>query len=274
MSDKPESGRHEESASKDEVQRLTEEITEMKEMLKKLSMTGYGPPNPSTLNTSRQAAVGSDDGTDLEAVGQHGIGAAGPTAPVKVSPPNRYPLGMEREGRVRSGYEVPDLVAGRSVVSRTGRKRSDTLKPDTMKVFKFDGTDYEIWSKAMGFYLDGAGLWEVVNGVDNRPEDPEELEEWRLVNTKACNVLFSALTREQQKNVVNCDLASEMWRTLGEIYARKSMINQAHLIQEYEDYHMKKGTTMMKYISDIRSFVGRLRGVGVDYPEKSIVLKF
>ena len=70
MSDKPESGRHEESASRDEVQRLTEEITEMKEMLKKLSMTGYGPPNPSTLNTSRQAAVGSDDGTDLEAVGQ------------------------------------------------------------------------------------------------------------------------------------------------------------------------------------------------------------
>jgi hypothetical protein len=25
-------------------------------------------------------------------------------------------------------------------------------------VLKFDGTDYEIWSKAMGFYLDGEGI--------------------------------------------------------------------------------------------------------------------
>ena len=171
------------------------------------------------------------------------------------------------------GEENPDLVDNRSIVSRSGRKRSETLKPDTMKVFKFDGTDYEIWSKAMGFYLDGAGLWEVVTGSDKRPDDPDELEDWRLANTKACNVLFSALTRDQQKNVVNCDLAAEMWTTLGQIYARKSLINQAHLIQEYEDYHMKKGVSMMKYINDIRSLLGKLRGIGVVYPEKSIVLK-
>jgi len=64
-----------------------------------------------------------------------------------------------------------------------------------------------------------------------------------------------------------------MWTTLSQIYARKSMINQAYLIQEYEDYHMKRGATMMKYINDIRGLIGKLRGVGVVYPDKSIVLK-
>ena len=36
---------------------------------------------------------------------------------------------------------------------------------------------------------------------------------------------------------------------------------------------MKKGVSMQRYIGDIRSFVGKLRGLGVEYPEKSIVLK-
>ena len=273
MSDKPEASRQGESATKEEVQRLTEEINQMRELLKQMNMMGVGAANPSTLNTSRQAAMGSDDGTDIDAEVQHGIGAEEPPFSVKVSPQNRETIGGGREKRARTGLEDPDLLEVRSVGSRTGRKRSDTLKPDTMKVFKFDGTDYEIWSKAMGFYLDGAGLWEVVTGEDGRPDEPEELEEWRLVNTKACNVIFSALTRDQQKNVVNCDLAADMWKTLSQIYARKSMINQAHLIQEYEDYHMRRGITMQKYISEIRSFVGKLRGVGVVYPEKSIVLK-
>jgi hypothetical protein len=209
---------------------------------------------------------------EIEDIPQHGIGARLQQRRLGVPGSNFTPEDTIR--RIRLGAEDnPDLIDSRSIVSRSGRKRSDTLKPDTMKVFKFDGTDYEIWSKAMGFYLDGAGLWEVVTGSDRRPEDPDELEDWRLANTKACNVLFSALTRDQQKNVVNCDLAAEMWTTLSQIYARKSMINQAYLIQEYEDYHMKRGVTMMKYINDIRGLIGKLRGVGVVYPDKSIVLK-
>jgi gag-polypeptide of LTR copia-type/Zinc knuckle len=259
--------------SKEEFSRLMERMNQMGEQIKMLTSMGYGPPQSRRENTSQQVEVGSEEGNVLEEVNsQDGIGAAlGPAtrrSGMRTQPPSHV------GGRSPDlGFVDRDLIEERSVASKTGRKRSDTLKPDTMKVFKFDGTDYEIWSKAMGFYLDGAGLWEVVSGDDIRPEDPEELEEWRLVNTKACNVIFSALTRDQQKNVVNCDLAAEMWKTLSQIYARKSMINQAHLIQEYEDYHMKKGVTMMKYIGDIRSFIGKLRGLGVVYPEKSVVLK-
>ena len=70
MSDIPETGRQGESASKEEVLRLTEEVNQMKELLKQMSMMGVGAAHPSTLNTSRQAAMGSDDGADIDAVVQ------------------------------------------------------------------------------------------------------------------------------------------------------------------------------------------------------------
>jgi hypothetical protein len=267
-------------STKEDIAKIMEQMNRMSEQIKLLTSFGFGPPRGGQEDDKlSERALASSEGEEQreeleELNSQHGIGAPSGLPPAgrgwRIRPP------LEEGGRrlvTRSGGENPDLIDGRSIISRAGRKRSENLKPETMKVFKFDGTDYEIWSKAMGFYLDGAGLWEVVTGVDPLPQDPEEQEEWRLVNTKACNVLFSALTRDQQKNVVNCDLAEEMWRTLGEIYARKSMINQAHLIQEYEDYHMRRGTTMQKYISEIRSLLGKLRGVGVVYPEKSIVLK-
>jgi hypothetical protein len=260
---------------------LMDQMKKMGEQIAMLTQQGIGLPQKD--NTSQRAMAGSEGGEeDLEEVGsegtnsQHGIGATG-SEPVPAGSGWRIraPL-KEGGGRLvthRSRGENPDLVDGRSIISRAVRKRSENLKPETLKVFKFDGTDYEIWSKAMGFYLESAGLWEVVNGSDPEPEDPEELEEWRLVNNKACNVLFSALSREQQKNVVNCDLAEEMWKTLGQIFARKSKINQAHLIQQYEDYHMKKGVSMQKYLSDIRSLIGKLRGIGVTYHDSSIALK-
>ena len=278
--DEPGEVPQQEVATKEEVQKLTDEISHIKELLRTLTVAVLsGSDNTPTGETSRKAHHGSEaDQEDVRPTQefQHGIGAGSSPAPVKVSPPLSRPLGRGRVKRARMGSleeEDNDSTEARSTASRAGRKRSENLKPDTLKVFKFDGTDYQIWSKAMQLYLDGAGLWEVVSGEDVRPDDPEDLEDWRLANTKACNVLFSSLTREQQKNVVNCDLATEMWKTLREIYARKSMVNQARLIQEYEDYHMQRGVSMQKYIADIQSYIGKLRAIGVDYPDKTIVLK-
>jgi hypothetical protein len=256
--------------SNQQIDRLTQEVSQLREMMLQLTTQGYGQGGPvrgERGNRNVRVEV------PRQRASQHGIGAGiQPTPDMAARDPGIWEDTRSLEARSGSG-EDPSLHEERSEVSRAGKRRSEPLKHDTLKVFKFDGTDYEIWSKAMGFYLEGAGLWDMVIGDDRRPDDPEEYMEWRVVNTKACNVIFSALTREQQKNVVNCDLAADMWRTLGEIYARKSMVNQAHLIQEYEDYRMRRGTSMMKYIADIRSFIGKLRGIGVDYPEKSVVLK-
>ena len=279
MSDEPGDSHQQEVATKEEIQMLTNEISNIKELLRTLTIAVMqGSDNTPTGETSRKAQAGSDmDQEEAHVEPQHGIGADARPAPVKVSPLSSRPQRRARPKRARMGSledeGEEESVEAKSTASKSGRKRYESLKPDTMKVFKFDGTDYQIWSKAMQFYLDGAGLWEVVTGEDCRPDDPEELEEWRLANTKACNVLFSSLTREQQKNVVNCDLASEMWKALREIYARKSMVNQARLIQEYEDYHMQKGVSMQKYIADIQGYIGKLRAIGVEYHDKTMVLK-
>lgn len=257
------SGSH--TTSEDEVRTLKAELNEVKELLHKLFLE----KEQGSLRSDSQVPIEADRAPKVGS--QHGIGAAYREAPPLVAP---KALGHEDTkslgGRSNSFSDPSD---GRSTISKSGRKRVESVKSDSVKVFKFDGTDYEIWAKAMGFHLEVAGLWDVVVGLDPRPDDPEDFEEWKALNNKACNIIFNALTRDQQKNVVICEEASEMWTTLSEIYARKSMVNQAHLIQEYEDFHMKRGVTMQRYISELKSYVGRLRGIGVVYPEKSTVLK-
>jgi hypothetical protein len=257
------SGSH--NPREDEVKKLTSEFNEIKELLLKVLLDKEQDSLRSDSQVPRDARVSP------RLVSQHGIGASQREAPRLLVPQTRRHEDTSSLGGRSDHFSDP--MEERSTISKSGRKRVEGTKSDSVKVFKFDGTDYEIWAKAMGFYLEVAGVWDVVVGLDPRPDDPEEFVEWKVLNTKACNIIFNALTRDQQKNVVICEEAAEMWRTLSEIYARKSMVNQAHLIQEYEDFHMKRGVTMQRYISELKSYVGRLRGIGVVYPEKSIVLK-
>ena len=184
-----------------------------------------------------------------------------------------------------------DLVSRSSTSSmRVVRARAMGVKPDSLKVSKFDGTHYNLWAKSMRYYLSVAGLLDVVIGESPRPIVDEEglvwlgpdrkvlgdegdVREWDSLNTSACSVLFNSLTRDQQHFVEDCEEAHQIWIILRDIYMRSTVINKSHVIEEYEAYHMKKGVSMQTYISGLKSLLSRLKGLSVDIPEELKVIK-
>ena len=190
---------------------------------------------------------------------QHGIGANSSAPAVQGIPT-----------LIKEGAPIQNRSA---MPSKEKRQKADPVKPETLKITKFDGTDYNLWKKGMLLYLKSAKLLWVVLWVGPMPQDPNDMEDWDDANTKASNIIFQALTKDQQQNVQDCETAADMWRVLEDSYMRKSAVNQAHLIEEYEGFYMKKGVSMQKYISDLKTYISKLRGVGVEYVEKSKVLK-
>ena len=105
MSDE-QGGSQQELATKEEVRKLTEEIGQIKELLRSLTVTVLRAADSPAGNMSKEAEVGTDmEQEEPHADFLHGIGAGFRPAPVKVSPPSfiTRPLGKARPKRARVG---------------------------------------------------------------------------------------------------------------------------------------------------------------------------
>ena len=67
MSDKPEGTQPEVLATKEEVKRLADEMAQIKELLRSLTMSAPRSMNPPSLETSRRVEVGTDQEEAMEA---------------------------------------------------------------------------------------------------------------------------------------------------------------------------------------------------------------
>ena len=50
------------------------------------------------------------------------------------------------------------------------------IRADSLKIFKFDGTDFHLWEFSMSRYLKILKLWQYVIGEAPKPEEGEALE--------------------------------------------------------------------------------------------------
>ena len=186
---------------------------------------------------------------------QHGIGAGSSSL-----------NGME------DCFEADDL--GAQIYAREDFIHRRGVRPDSVKVLKFDGTDFNIWKHSMTIYLNIADLIDVVTGDYVKPvNNTEELRKWNRLNYQAIGVLIGALSREQHQLVTHCDTASQIWSTLEETYMRRSTAHKGQLLEEYESYRMGRGVSMEKYIMDVKRMQEKLRGVGLTLDDEMKVIK-
>ena len=195
------------------------------------------------------------------------------------------------------GTSAPPVVPGRAARDASA---ISGIRADSVKAFKFDGTDYELWSIIMVRALISAGLWEVVqngwvppaavsgsatdgadgqdgdgtngdgtNGGDGGDTGPDA--EWIAMNNDAELLILGAVSRGQMTSIGGCSSAKEMWDKLKRNYSERSRANLMRAERDYLNCAMRRGQSMDDYIRIFESHCTRLRSLGYELEEDSQV---
>jgi hypothetical protein len=160
-------------------------------------------------------------------------------------------------------------------------KRSFINVPEG-KLPYFDGTNFAKWKHLMSAYLVGLhpSLWEiVVNGLQP-PKDPEvptneELPDVHL-NGQATSILLSSLDGNEYNQVMNVNVAKQIWDTLhlaheGVDKVRKAKIDL--LMAKLNRFMIVDGKGPQEMFDRLMTLVSKIRGYGCDELDDHKVVK-
>ena len=165
------------------------------------------------------------------------------------------------------------------------------IRAESLKVHRFDGTDYDLWAFLMLRNLKIAHLWDVVekgwttpgnqnSGVSPGGELDESVDiingsgptaEWLMRNTEAEGLILQSLAKNQLATLTACGSAKEMWEKLSSNYAEKSRANRMMAERDYLNCTMRRGQNMEDYIRTFDLLSTRLRALGQPLEEESQV---
>ena len=169
----------------------------------------------------------------------------------------------------RHTRELGDFIDDQSEGNSGAAIKRHGIRADTLKIFKFDGSDYHLWEFSMICYLKVVKLWSYVNGDIGRPDlrseeglTTQDLEIWEDANTEAESIIMASISKGQMQLITMCNTAHEMWVKLKDTYQHESQTNKLRPLEKYHSYVMKRGSSLENHIKVMDSMVDRLRGVG------------
>lgn len=154
----------------------------------------------------------------------------------------------------------------------------------------FNGTNYTQWKIRMRHHIRSQGfdLWEtIVNGpyepideITKKPKDSKDytVEDKRkiVLNDKAIDILFCALSSSEFNRVSSCETAKEVWDILqvtheGTSQVKKTRINM--LLHELDNFHMKQDETIAEMYKRFTEIVNQLKGLDKKFKSEELVVK-
>lgn len=114
------------------------------------------------------------------------------------------------------------------------------LTTATSSIEKLDSNNYGSWSVLIQLYLEGQGIWSLIEGTETmEPTDAKEKEKWKMRAGKAKFVMASTVENELLQRITKASISKEAWDTLSAIFTK---INEAKLQQlENELISAKQG---------------------------------
>ncbi|KAK0596680.1 hypothetical protein LWI29_018003 [Acer saccharum] len=85
---------------------------------------------------------------------------------------------------------------------------------------ELDGSNYIFWSQCMEDYLNGRGLWEIVDGSETQPADTDvrKLKEWKMNNSKIVSWIRSTCKTSVALSIGKATSAKSVWDKLKSTY--------------------------------------------------------
>uniref|UniRef100_A0A1Y1LCN3 Endonuclease n=1 Tax=Photinus pyralis TaxID=7054 RepID=A0A1Y1LCN3_PHOPY len=147
------------------------------------------------------------------------------------------------------------------------------MEKATISVNKLEGaTNWNVWKFQLRVLLKGQGLFEVVDGTVQKPENVEEKKKWIEKDAKAQSIIVNRLSESAMLHVITCESACEMWKQLLSIYEKRSTVS-VHLVQQRFFAFKYGGESMSVHVAKLQEISNELKQLGQEVSEQMLMTK-
>ncbi|GJN34818.1 hypothetical protein PR202_gb23516 [Eleusine coracana subsp. coracana] len=196
------------------------------------------------------------------------------------SAPSREPCQLFPPGRILHMVGSPatePCISGQTgaedvvTLYETPRHLYSDMEKRAVKLWMFDGEDFSYWKSRTKAYLlsQGRAIWEIVDQEYAIPQDLNTASAGELLgyenNSKAINILLSALSRSEHDRVAHLDTAYAIWDKLCTYHEGtnqvKSMRKDSYN-RQYQTFAQKLGESLDDTSRRFEAIVCNLRACG------------
>ena len=147
----------------------------------------------------------------------------------------------------------------------------------------FDGTNYAYWKVRIRVFLQSLDekVWQVVEAGWTKPK--EVSADWDNAkikaanfNSRALNVIFSAVTNEKFKKISSTETTKEAWTILQTIYDGTKAVKDSklkRLTTSFEEIKMENDESFDEFYAKLKDIVNLAFNLGKTIPEPKVIKK-
>lgn len=109
--------------------------------------------------------------------------------------------------------------------------------------------------------------------VNNVVTNADAIAQWKNRDCQARCYILSTIEISQQRILIDCINANQMWTTLSAQHLEQAADNLYDLQARFYEYHYQSGTDMKTHISEIKSIAHHLGEVGKPVEERELITK-
>jgi len=134
---------------------------------------------------------------------------------------------------------------------------------DSLLMEKFDGNNFYTWKVKVQMHLMNRGLWSIVKGTEQAPNDPRLLVEWQKKEEKAKAIIGLALSDMQLHLIDLAKSSNEIWEELSKLFGAKAMNATFSLKMQLFSLKMHEETRLSTHINELMSLLRQLAETGI-----------
>ncbi|KAI9554976.1 hypothetical protein GHT06_020265 [Daphnia sinensis] len=152
---------------------------------------------------------------------------------------------------------------------------------ETAHIAPYDGINFSLWKLGLWVLLEQHDLIGIVQGEELLPEmdvagglgNADAIASWKQRDCKARGYILSTVEISQQRILIDCTSAYQMWQALSAQHLEQASDNLYDLQARFYQYQYKKGNDMKTHIADIKAIAHHLSEVGKAIEERELITK-
>jgi hypothetical protein len=130
---------------------------------------------------------------------------------------------------------------------------------DALRHTPFTGANFKRWQMRVTLWLTAMNMFWVSEFKSEGELTPEKEKEYSEANTIFCGAMVVVLAEALQDTYLRYKTAKEMWDTLNTEYGGLDAGTELYIIEQYHDYQMVDGKSMVTQAHEIQCMVKELR---------------